>query len=174
MATESVINVPRGLSDADACRLVTGSSLSQQAYLDVPATPWRIELLLDAGRPMSISGLGIQPPWLIPTLSRLVAILNLPMNWDSYGAPPIEQESVIDALHFLIDSLSVESALPTVVPTTRGGVQVEWHRGGVEVEIEFNKGTEASAWYVDPKTGEDVEQKVKMCIPHLRKLIPRG
>lgn len=56
-------------------------------------------------------------------------LLALKAGWDSYGAKTITQES-IDAAKQFLTSLHV-------VPTNKGGIQLEWHSCGVDVEVEF-------------------------------------
>lgn len=62
-----------------------------------------------------------------PTLAHLAA---LPENWDSHGGRPIDRD-VLDLLALLL----TEPAQP--VPLSSGGVQLEWHNGMWDVEIEL-------------------------------------
>ncbi len=50
---------------------------------------------------------------------------SLDSGWDSYGAPPIDPRAID----------SVEKMY--VVPCSSGGVQLEVHRDGWDIEIEF-------------------------------------
>lgn len=59
-----------------------------------------------------------------PRLNELAA---LQQGWDSYGAPPITEAALRAA-----DTV-------TFVPTNDGGVQVEIHTNGQEVEVVFDK-----------------------------------
>lgn len=52
-------------------------------------------------------------------------LLELPEDWDTYGAPRISQ-----------DAIRTAQAM-TAVPTALGGVQLELHAAGVEIEIEI-------------------------------------
>ena len=56
---------------------------------------------------------------------------DLPNNWNSYGAPQIEKIAIDKAIELL---LRMEGDLPTVVPTTKGGVQLEWTSTEVEID----------------------------------------
>ena len=72
-------------------------------------------------------------------LRQLAALATLPDGWDSYGARPIAPAATEEArrLLWLMDD---PSQAPSVVPTSRGGVQLEWahpHGLGSEVEIEI-------------------------------------
>jgi hypothetical protein len=57
-------------------------------------------------------------------------LLKLKPDWDSYGAPSIHEITLEKAQVFL---RSVE-----YVPLPDGGVQLEWHIFGVNLEIEFH------------------------------------
>lgn len=56
----------------------------------------------------------------------LRSFLELEEGWDSYGGKPTTRQAVDTA-----EALSF-------VPTSRGGVQVELHAGGADVEIEIS------------------------------------
>jgi hypothetical protein len=53
-------------------------------------------------------------------------------GWDGYGAPPLDPEMVEAARRFL--------SCVSVVPCVSGGVQLEWHMLGADLEIEFAPG----------------------------------
>jgi hypothetical protein len=70
-------------------------------------------------------------------IESLNNLRNLEPNWDTYGAPAIAPESIDTAIRlarFLPDHAMPE---PSVVPTSGGGVQLEWHQGGFDIEVEF-------------------------------------
>lgn len=50
-------------------------------------------------------------------------------NWDTYGAPVIDEVSIRRAEEFL--------HAVNIVPTNTGGVNLEWAIEGIELEIEF-------------------------------------
>jgi len=69
---------------------------------------------------------------------RINELLELDSNWDSYGAArvnPIVAEQAVFLISALLDTGVPE---PTIVPTVKGGLQLEWHTGGVDLEIELN------------------------------------
>jgi hypothetical protein len=72
---------------------------------------------------------------LLPTIHQICALGALQNNWDSYGARPIESSIARAAIEFLVDALPPHAPLPTVVPTSWGGIQLEWHCRGVDLEI---------------------------------------
>lgn len=75
------------------------------------------------------------PRWLLPTLRSLDELMTLPPNWDSYGAQPIRRRNAIEALSLLAEVSCVSTPAPSVVPLPDGGIQLEWHSGGVDLEV---------------------------------------
>jgi hypothetical protein len=67
------------------------------------------------------------------TTTRLEHFATLKADWDSYGALPIDPRAIECARRLL----AVMSHEPQMVPTTRGGVQFEWHRDGIDVELDI-------------------------------------
>ncbi len=84
-----------------------------------------------------VKGTGEMPGWLVPALSGLQALVALPHDWDSYGAPPIDFSYVTKAIQVLVEVMEHNTPAPSVVPTSRGGIQFEWHMLGLDVEIEI-------------------------------------
>lgn len=61
-------------------------------------------------------------------LEKLESLRLLKSNWDSYGAASISPEAIATASQFL---------QPDIVPTSQGGIQLEWHNFGIDLEIEI-------------------------------------
>lgn len=76
------------------------------------------------------------PGWLPPTVEKLAQLLSLGANWDSHGARPIDPQLPLAALRLLASVIRNGSPPPEVVPTSRGTIQLEWHRDGVDLEID--------------------------------------
>jgi len=62
---------------------------------------------------------------------RFAEISKLEANWDSYGASPIDRRA-IESARRVIAALSHS---PQIVPTTSGGIQLEWHRDGIDFDL---------------------------------------
>jgi hypothetical protein len=58
---------------------------------------------------------------------------DLEQNWDSYGAVPIDPRAIARAI-LMLDSLQGDW---TPVPMSDGGVQLELHSGGFDIEIQI-------------------------------------
>jgi hypothetical protein len=74
--------------------------------------------------------------WRRDALEKLRRLAALEPNWDSYGACPISG-AVVMVVEDLLDVVALPKAPePAVVPTPEGGVQLEWHIRGLDLEVE--------------------------------------
>ena len=87
------------------------------------------------GHRIQLRGVDPDEPWLRPTLARLASLMSLAPNWDGYGGAPVTPQAAACALQFLARVMESRTSLPSVVPLGPGGVQLEWHRGGLDVEV---------------------------------------
>ena len=108
------------------------------------------------------SGLAVDavPDALKPTVDRAIELLRLRRGWNSHNAQPVSETAVRRTIEFLMKYLVRGVAAPVVVPTVRGGVQLEWHRNGVDIEVEFSTGGEAVLFAEDGTTGKSMEADV--------------
>ena len=74
-------------------------------------------------------------------------LLKLPEGWDSYKAKRIEADAVLAAIEVLLEIMSDDAEIPSVVPLNDGGVQLEWHPGGYDLEIVCRPGKEPVFFY---------------------------
>lgn len=95
-----------------------------------------------------------EPKWFYPTLSCFQELLQLPEGWDSYDAYIITDAAIAGAAEILVRlQLPLETSPPSVVPGSSGSVQLEWHEGGVDVEIHISPTGSVTAFLSDA-TGE--------------------
>ena len=92
--------------------------------------------------------------WFIPTLRSLVSILLTRETWTTGGSQS-EPSAAAEMLNLLSRVLDGRTPPPEVVPTWEGGIQVEWHRNGVDLEIESTSSGDVE-FYV---RGPDVERE---------------
>lgn len=96
--------------------------------------------------------------WVREVSERFDYLLSLLPGWDGHEAVPIKSEHVLAAGRFLSAVMAPETAAPAIVPTADGGVQLEWHQGGVDVEVLFSDCEEDVALYVhDLASGNEWE-----------------
>lgn len=97
------------------------------------------------------------PAWLEPTTRVLEQLLGLEPNWDSCGALRVDAKHALGALQLLELVLSDQTPSPQLVPTNRGGVQIEWHLSGIDLEIETLSSNRFLVFYEDLTRGEEDE-----------------
>lgn len=83
-----------------------------------------------------ISCEGPMPAWLPAVVARLDELANLPPNWNSYRAADVRQSCLLAAVELLVAIMRDNSPTPAVVPTNRGTVLLEWHKRGIDLEID--------------------------------------
>jgi len=96
--------------------------------------------------------------WFVPVRHSVYELLSLEENWDSYGAAPIRQEFLASASSLLQSIMDEDTPLPSIVPTTPGGVQVEWHCDGIDLEIEIESTSRINVYFEDARTGVSWEE----------------
>ena len=94
---------------------------------------------------------------LLRALERVIELLQLPRGWNSHGAEPVSEAAFKQTVEFLTTYLIEDVAGPVLVPTVRGGVQLEWHRQGVDIEVEVSPDGSVSWCADDRRTGEEFE-----------------
>lgn len=114
------------------------------------------------------------PDWFIPVLRGFANVLTLPENWDGEGATKIDRGAVNRAVA-AVDQLLVdgEAQAPSVVPTPDSGVQLEWHFGRKDLEVEFCPNGHAEFYYFDEASGEEHEGPVGPSFSFLKPYLER-
>jgi hypothetical protein len=79
------------------------------------------------------------PAWFDPLMQGFVDLLTLPPNWNSYDAGAIDPNVVQYAMNFINGLLGPTTPAPRVVPLSSGGLQLEWHRKGIDLEVVFDR-----------------------------------
>jgi hypothetical protein len=111
------------------------------------------------------------PTWLKPTLESVLPLLKLEPGWDSYGGRPIDRRVVTTAIEVLSAVMEQHSPAPFAVPTSAGGVQFEWHRGGIDLELVFDPGQ--ALFDFESADGEEIQGNAIQQTQRLAQLISR-
>jgi hypothetical protein len=78
--------------------------------------------------------------WFQPVIGRVVELLSLPKAWAGPGsesiAPRLAEDVVSRVLPMVMPGL--DYPVPQIVPTRAGGLQLEWHRAGWDVEVDVS------------------------------------
>lgn len=113
------------------------------------------------------------PGWFDPLMQGFVDLLTLPANWDSYGAGVIDTKLVDEAIDITNALLGPNAPPPRVIPLSSGGLQLEWHRHGIDLEIVFDRDDEPFFYYRNRASGEECEQGLREGRVQLRTLIAK-
>lgn len=84
-----------------------------------------------------ISIQGPTPDWVFEVANKLASIMRLSEDWDSYGAKAVTIDSILGAIHLLVSVMKHATPMPSIVPTPQGGVQLEWHQFGIDLEADI-------------------------------------
>jgi hypothetical protein len=106
-------------------------------------------------------------PWYRAALDRISGLTALAVGWNGYDAREVKADMAIDTAKFLTKVAFPRIAAPSIVTLSDGGVQVEWHRGGVDIEIVFSD--EEPGVYVVDREGGEVELPLTEAVPTIAK-----
>jgi len=145
----------------------------------MPGTPWapgpdtrRFTLEVERGQTIvaiEVEVQGILPPWWTAALEQFQEVLNLPANWNSYGARQVTPQAVLAAIVLIDATMSFDSPTPIIVPTVQGGVQLEWHTRGVDLEVAVSPEGRYNVFYSNTAIGEEWEREYVSPPPELRR-----
>lgn len=94
---------------------------------------------------------------LMPVIERMAELVALPRGWDSRNASPVSDTALRRTIEFLLEHVADGIDCPVVVPTVHGGLQLEWHNNGVDVEVEVAPDGHVSCLAEDGSSEEPVE-----------------
>jgi len=81
--------------------------------------------------------------WQARVEMRLSKLTRLRQGWDGYDAAPPNISVTAFAMSVLHSVMKPETPAPSIVPTHGGGVQLEWHSGGLDIELMIYRPFEA-------------------------------
>lgn len=108
------------------------------------------------------------PPWTEEVALRLLSFLDLEPDWDSFGASTPRQDAIEAAFELLMLVARPSTPAPQAVPTTDGGVQLEWHQYGIDLEVEVHSPFRVGVLYENSRTGEVQEEALMADLTPLR------
>lgn len=93
-------------------------------------------------------------PWLGRVKKRIKEQAELPANWDSYGAVPVDPR-IPPIAQDLVEWFAVAGMPPPdVFATSEGGMHVEWHVRRVNIEIHISPTEGTTIYFEDLNGGE--------------------
>lgn len=91
------------------------------------------------------------PKWRAIVEARLAKLQKQPVGWDGYNGRPPRKSVSSFALSVLESVMTPSIPAPSIVPMSGGGLQLEWHVGGADIELTIYapRETELSAEWED-------------------------
>lgn len=86
------------------------------------------------------------PPWIEPLLKQLESVLALKPGWDGGDGRRVTIDALATGLRVLEETMAWDTVAPTVIPVSDGGIQLEWHCAGVDLEVYIEPDGQVSAW----------------------------
>lgn len=100
-------------------------------------------------------------PWMRDLNSRFNDVVSLPRGWDGYTGVPVSFTTAQFAAQMIERLWVPEVPTPSIIPGTDGSVQVEWHAGGYDVELDVLGPLEVEAYRLNLATGEVDELEIE-------------
>ncbi|NIA71054.1 hypothetical protein HBA54_20860 [Pelagibius litoralis] len=91
---------------------------------------------------------------------KLQELAGLPVGWDGYDGQPLQSDIANFAFKLLSETLDPDCPPPQIVPLGYGGLQLEWHERGIDLEIEIEAPNRVALYFCDHQTGEEIEQQI--------------
>lgn len=107
----------------------------------------------------SVFGVNRSPNWLPDILNRLVGLVRLPRGWDGHDGQPVKIDVASFAIQFILETSEPNISAPQIVPLSYGGIQLEWHEHGIDLEIEIQAPNKTFVSFKDHRTGEEFESE---------------
>lgn len=79
--------------------------------------------------------------------TRLSELLRLPQGWDGYRGAPTAPQVADRVRASLARCQRGDGVSPAIVPGSDGDVQLEWHAGGIDLEIAIGHSNSVQVWF---------------------------
>jgi hypothetical protein len=87
--------------------------------------------------------------WQVEVTSQLTKYVQMKRGWDGYNTPAPTMDAAFFALVVLNQVMRPRTPIPHVVPSSVGGVQLEWHENQVDLELHITGPYECEMWFQD-------------------------
>lgn len=99
------------------------------------------------------------PAWQAVVGQRLENLRALTAGWDGYRAPALNQDVFWFAAVLLDKIMQPQTSPPQVVPSSVGGIQIEWHEKDIDLEIHIMAPYRCTIWYEDQRSGKVLDEE---------------
>jgi len=112
-----------------------------------------------------------RPRWLPDVLRRLQQLSRSPFGWDGEGGTPLQPGALEASAVVLAEIMAEQSLPPQLVLTHEGGLQLEWHERGVDLEVEVRPSGEVEVLCTDRRSGEEWDGPLLLVLDRVRLLL---
>lgn len=109
--------------------------------------------------------------WLIHVKRSLEELIALPAGWDGHGGRPVDLDIAAFTLQLLAETMANGAPPPQLIPLSYGGLQLEWHEVGIDLEMEVEAPNHTYLDYADQRTGEVIEREVSTDFADLSRIL---
>lgn len=88
---------------------------------------------------------------------RLMELIRLPVGWDGHSGRPVKRDIAEFAASVLASLMLPRIPMPAIMPLSYGGVQIEWHRKGWDIEIEISAPNQMHIYQYELQSGDERE-----------------
>ena len=89
------------------------------------------------------------PSWLHAVQVQIEECSRLEAGWDSYSARPISSNACAAAYRIVRELATRRTPIPSVVPTSDGLIQFEWHTNDIDLEVRVLSSTKIEVSFED-------------------------
>lgn len=160
-----------GLTDLDRTYSSTSAGSPAATLSSIETTrSYRLPSATGSQLELEITG-DVLPEWLDSVIQAAAELLLLEPDWNSYGAKPIELSAVGNTIVLLTQIMQAETPAPSLIPTTYGGVQAEWHERGLDIQARVESPGLVYFYCLDQRSGEEQEAQLSTDLSPLSETI---
>ncbi len=139
---------PTGLYDRDTDKRETSAISSDEVLSEEKQIRKELKYETPYGV-VKVEFQGYMPTWIFEVVQEVLSLLWLPKDWYSYGSNKVSFDIAKNVIQFLPSILLDQLPKPLVGPTSEGGIQIEWHNNGIDLESEFVINDKISVLHVE-------------------------
>ena len=100
--------------------------------------------------------------WQIEVTNQLTKYVQMKQGWDGYNTPAPNMDAAFFALVVLNQVMRSRTPIPHVVPSSAGGVQLEWHEKQIDLELHITAPYECEMWFQDRAQGTSTPSALEL------------
>lgn len=123
--------------------------------------------------PMTSRQTSTSRSWVVPVATRLLELSRLPAGWDGSDARTVRWPIIELAARVLAAIAPDGTPPPHILPRWDGGLHLEWHEGGLDLELALHPGGFVEVSADDAVTGDDVDGALGEVEEQVKQLVHR-